>query len=159
MTQPEENRAEPDAFVIQQAQQGDKSALAQVYDAYARSIYRYHYSRTGNIPDAEDLTAQTFLAVIEALPRYRSRGHFLAWIFQIARNKAMDHFRKNHKQEALSFSLKDLGHAEPLDAIIDQQVVQRLSHLLGLLNDDVLAEKPVLPQLSQGRTLGRIRSF
>ena len=136
MTQPEENRTEPDAFVIQQAQQGGKSALAQVYDIYARSIYRYHYSRTGNILDAEDLTAQTFLAVIEALPRYRDRGHFTAWIFQIARNKAMDHFRKNHKQEALSFSLKDLTHAEPLDVIIDQQALQRLSQLLGLLEDD-----------------------
>jgi RNA polymerase sigma factor (sigma-70 family) len=36
----------------------------------------------------------------------------------------------------LSFSLKDLTHAEPLDVIIDQQTLQRLSQLLGLLETD-----------------------
>jgi len=136
MTDREENRAEPDVLVVQQAQRGDKSALAQVYDFYARAIYRYHYSRTGNLHDAEDLSAQTFLALLEALPRYQHRGHFSAWIFQIARSKAMDHFRKNHKQELLSFSPADLTHAEPLEAIIDQQVYQRLSQLLGSLDDN-----------------------
>jgi len=122
--------------VVGQAQHGDKSALGQIYDAYARPIYRYHYSRTGNTHDAEDLTAQTFVAVIEALPRYQHRGHFTAWIFQIARNKAMNHFRKNHNQESLDFSPADLTHAEPIDTVINRQAQAKLRHLLSLLDDD-----------------------
>ena len=53
--------------------QGIESALAHIYDTYAKPIYRYHHSRVSNAPDAEDLTSQTFMAVIEALPRYQHR--------------------------------------------------------------------------------------
>ncbi|MFZ5909689.1 MAG: RNA polymerase sigma factor [Chloroflexota bacterium] len=67
--------------------------MAAIYDAYARRIYRYIYSHIGNAADVEDLTSQTFLGVLEALPRYRHHGQFAAWIFQIARFKAMNHFR------------------------------------------------------------------
>ena len=58
---------------IHRALTGDESALAQIYDAYAKPIYRYHYSRVGNAADAEDLTSQTFMAVLESLPRYQHR--------------------------------------------------------------------------------------
>src|SRR5574339_1294402 len=82
---------------ILEAMRGDPSALAAVYDFYARRIYRYFYSRVENSEDADDLTAQTFLSMIEALPRYQHRGYFTAWIFQVARSKAMDFFRDHSK--------------------------------------------------------------
>jgi DNA-directed RNA polymerase specialized sigma24 family protein len=67
-------RAEVDSQAVQRALQGDKSALTQIYDSYAKPIYCYQYSRVGNVTDAEDLTVQTFLAVIESLPRYQHRA-------------------------------------------------------------------------------------
>src|SRR5512141_1339148 len=112
-------QAEMDSPIIERALQGDQSALAQIYDAYAGRIYRYHYSRAGNAPDAEDLTAQTFLAVIESLPRYQDRGNFAAWIFQIARNKAADHFRKSPAQEEISESFADPHQSAALDMIVE----------------------------------------
>ena len=94
--------------------------LAAIYDAYARRIYRYFFSRVENAAEADDLTAQTFLKVIEALPRYQHRGQFAAWIFQIARNTVMDYFRRNPSQP-----LNEDGFDLPvMDGALDQVVDQ-----------------------------------
>jgi RNA polymerase sigma-70 factor (ECF subfamily) len=66
-----------------------------LYDHYVRPVFRYLCSRIGAYDEAEDLTAQTFLEALEALPRYRDRGCFAAWLFGIARRKAADHFRRH----------------------------------------------------------------
>lgn len=124
---------ELDDSLITAAMTGSVAALAAIYDAYARRIYRYFFSRVENAAEADDLTAQTFLKVIEALPRYHHRGQFTAWIFQIARNNAMDYFRRNHSQP-LSEDGVDLPVMDSaLDQVIDQQAVTALRrHLLDL---------------------------
>src|SRR5688572_22792400 len=109
-----------DAQLIQDASLGDESALATIYNTFVKPIYRYQYSRVGNAVDAEDLTAQTFLAVIEFLPRYQHRNNFTAWIFQIARNKAMDYFRSNHHAQAeINESVQDPTQSDVLEAVIE----------------------------------------
>jgi len=125
-----------DVQTVQHALAGDQSALAQIYDAYARSIYRYHLSRVESVPDAEDLTSQTFMAVIEALPRYQHRNNFTAWIFQIARNKAMDHFRKTHSHSEINESMADPSQSEALEAVVRSESRARLKSLLHLLDED-----------------------
>jgi RNA polymerase sigma-70 factor (ECF subfamily) len=126
---------EIDDAVIERAIVGDPSALAAIYDSYARDIYRYSYSRVGNTADAEDLTAQTFMAVIEALPRYRHRGYFSAWIFQIAHSKIMDFFRK-YKRDPIEIPLDAAYSDDPLDGIIKEQSYEKVSALLKTLKDD-----------------------
>jgi RNA polymerase sigma-70 factor (ECF subfamily) len=70
-------------------------AFAILYRRYANRVYSYLLSRVGNIEDAQDLTAQTFLAALESLHTYRSEGRFSAWLLSIARHKAADHFRQH----------------------------------------------------------------
>jgi RNA polymerase sigma-70 factor (ECF subfamily) len=125
-----------DARLIQDALLGNESALATIYNTYFKSIYRYQYSRVGNVSDAEDLTAQTFLAVIEFLPRYQHRNNFTAWIFQIARNKAMDYFRSNHIQAEINESIADTAQRGVLEAVIADESQARLKSLIHVLNED-----------------------
>jgi len=128
---------ELDETLIRSAMTGSTTALAAIYDAYARRIYRYFFSRVANAAEAEDLTAETFLKVIEALPRYQHRGQFTAWIFQIARNTAMDYFRCSHNQPLSSdgFDLPVMDGA--LDQVIDQQTIAALrSHFRALEEDE-----------------------
>jgi len=133
----EPRQVEIELNTIRHALAGDEAALARIYDAYARPIYRYHYSRVGNAPDAEDLTSQTFMAVLEALPRYQHRGRFTAWIFQIARNKVMDHFRRNPgMKDVTEEAVADPLQSEALEAIYQRESKTHLKALLHLLEDD-----------------------
>jgi RNA polymerase sigma-70 factor (ECF subfamily) len=83
-----------DELALVRAAQTDTEVFAVLYDRYVQRLYHYCYHRTNNVHDAEDLTAQTFLAALEAFPRYRRDGHFAAWLFTIARNKVVDYYRR-----------------------------------------------------------------
>jgi RNA polymerase sigma-70 factor (ECF subfamily) len=124
-----------DALILE-AMKGTPTALVAVYDFYARRIYRYFYSRVENSEDADDLTAQTFLSVIEALPRYQHRGHFTAWIFQVARSKAMDFFRRDHSKVQKKADLSGIVFDETLEKVIQGQTVETLRLMIQLLDED-----------------------
>jgi len=127
---------ELDSRTIQRALDRDTSALGQIYDACARPIYRYLYSRVENAADAEDLTSQTFMAVIEALPRYRHRNHFKAWVFQIARNKLADHFRGNHPHGEMHEWVADPAQVDLLETVDRNESHAKLKSLLHSLEQE-----------------------
>lgn len=119
------------------ASQRDPAAFDQLYLTYADPVFRYLYSRVGQRQEAEDLTAQTFLAVLEALPRYRHRGHFAAWLFSIARNKVMDHFRRGRQQSSID-DIEEIPstHNLPQEQIANERVRQLNGLIMQLPKDD-----------------------
>src|SRR5512146_1797199 len=105
----------------------DPAAVSALYRRYLERVYRYLYARVGNRAEAEDLTSQVFLAVIEGLPRYRERGCFAAWLFGIARRKASDYFRQKRPQAPLDDTfLQAPSSTEPLLQAIQVEERQRL---------------------------------
>jgi len=89
---------------------GDAKAFSRLYEITAPDVYRYCYSRTRNAADAEDLLQQTFLRVVEALPRYEDRGvPFRAWLFRICRTVSID----IHRRERPHLSLDAGTHVDP----------------------------------------------
>jgi RNA polymerase sigma-70 factor (ECF subfamily) len=67
------------------AAQADPNAFADLYDRYYPIIYRFAQRHTGDAALAEDVTAETFLAALKALPNYQWRGiPFSAWLYRIA---------------------------------------------------------------------------
>lgn len=125
-----------DDALILNAVKSDENALAAVYDYYARRIHRYFYNRVENSEDAEDLTAQTFMSVIEALPRYQHRGQFTAWIFQIARSKAMDFFRRNHSHAREEANVTGKVSDDTLERVIRGQTIETLRTVIRMLGED-----------------------
>src|SRR5579864_5003923 len=80
------------------AQSGDRDALEELYLIHFDRIYSYLHVTVGNRHDAEDLTTQTFLKMLEAIGRFRwGSAPFSAWLFRIAHNLAMDHFRATRR--------------------------------------------------------------
>ena len=76
----------------------DPTVFNRLYLAHIRPIYRYIFSKVGDVKQTEDLTAQVFLEALESLPRYHHNGHFAAWLFSIARHKVADHYRSQRSE-------------------------------------------------------------
>jgi RNA polymerase sigma-70 factor (ECF subfamily) len=80
--------------LVERGQRGDRDALEELYLIHFDRIYSYLHMSVGNRHDAEDLTTQTFLKMLESIGKFRFRSApFSAWLFRIAHNLAMDHFR------------------------------------------------------------------
>jgi RNA polymerase sigma-70 factor (ECF subfamily) len=66
-----------------------------MYDCFAPRIYRFLYRRLGDAHLAEDLTSDVFLRALAALRNGTFADEDLSpWLFQIARNRLIDHFRR-----------------------------------------------------------------
>src|SRR5262245_54006767 len=85
-------------LLVEQAQKGNREALEELYLLHFDRIYSYLHMSVGNRHDAEDLTTQVFVKMLEAIGKFRWRwAPFSAWLFRIAHNLAMDHFRANKR--------------------------------------------------------------
>lgn len=84
--------------LVARAQAGDREALEELYLLHFDRIYAYLQMTVGNRHDAEDLTNQTFVKMLESIERFEWRKvPFSAWLFRIAHNLAIDHFRAGRR--------------------------------------------------------------
>ena len=113
---------DPDALLAAAAASGNRDAYALLYQRHATGVYRYMLAHVGSIADAQDLTAQTFLAGLEGIAGFAGRGKFVAWLFGIARRKAMDHFRAARR----TIPLNELEDAADPDGQPDELAEARL---------------------------------
>lgn len=118
------------------AARSDPTVFNQLYLAYIRPIYRYIYSKVGEVRQAEDLTAQVFLAALESLPRYRHDGHFAAWLFSIARHKVADHYRTRRSEIPIDLAQGAyVKKSDPLATLIQTEDTQRLTKMIHQLDE------------------------
>lgn len=89
-------------------------AFRVIYAHYFPRIYAYIAYRVGRVTDAEDLTADVFLRIVEAVDRfeYRGAGSFAAWAFSIALRQVQSFYRALHRRpEMLSLDeIPDIQH-------------------------------------------------
>ena len=97
MPEPDVNEDE----ILMRASQGDRDAFGQLYERYVGRIFNYVYYRTGNLYDAEDLTARVFQRAMNHIQKYTDRGvPFSAWLYRIAHNLVANwHRDRSRKQE------------------------------------------------------------
>jgi len=86
--------------LIERAKAGDARAFGLLYEAYLDAIYRYVYFRVSDVAEAEELTDDVFVRAWEALPDYEIQpGRFSPWLYRIAHNLVVDHYRRRTLQE------------------------------------------------------------
>ena len=114
--------------LVDRAQQGDRGALEELYLIHFDRIYSYLHMSVGNKHDAEDLTTQTFLKMLESIKRFRwQSAPFSAWLFRIAHNLAMDHFRARRRWQPEADVPEPPGSEEPSAELEAMQTIGRQS--------------------------------
>jgi RNA polymerase sigma-70 factor (ECF subfamily) len=98
----------PDPGLIERARQGDNKSIGLLFERFQQSIFRYMYYRVGERYIAEDLTSEVFVRMVRGLATYQPQeSPFQSWLFQIARNLAVDYFRKSGRSEPLNDEVRD----------------------------------------------------
>lgn len=125
------------AASVARAQKGDSKAMGELFDQYRLSVFRYLYYRTGDTQAAEDLTSEVFLRMMRALPNYQPQSApFEAWLYQIARNLAIDHHRKSASSSHLPLEENLVRHSHPFGDEYDRRLTSAtLAQALEQLGD------------------------
>ena len=130
--------------LVDRAQQGDRAALEELYLLHFDRIYSYLHMSVGNRHDAEDLTTQTFMKMLESIKRFRwQSAPFSAWLFRIAHNLAMDHFRASRRWQPEEEVPEPVGEEEPSAEAAAMQSIVRQS-MLELIEDLSQEQRQVL---------------
>lgn len=106
-----------------------------VYAEQLPRVYNFFRYRVGDGPIAEDLTAATFEKAWHSRERYREDlGAFSTWLFTIARNTAIDHFRRRRNTVSLD-KVAELRGAPGVELMVERRRdFERLSELLAALS-------------------------
>jgi RNA polymerase sigma-70 factor (ECF subfamily) len=111
--------------LIVSCQQGNAEAFGKIYERYVESIYRFIYFKTMHTETAEDLTSQTFMKALEKLGTFtEQRGSFKNWLYTIARNTVIDHFRKLHWQQPVT-DIWEVPNGQDIELACDQRELLR----------------------------------
>ena len=119
----------------------DARAFGALYDHYFPRIYNYVYFRVQDQATSDDLVSTIFMRALDRLDTYREeRGAFGVWLFRIAHNAVVDHYRSAARQAL------PLEQVEPLvsdDPPVEQRLVQQQQTLA------LLAQVARLPEREQ----------
>jgi RNA polymerase sigma-70 factor (ECF subfamily) len=139
--------------------------LLALYDGALPQVYGYLLRRCGSRPVAEDLTAETFLAAVDAVRKPDPPPMDVAWLIGVARHKLVDHWRRLAREERNLRAVDAPAEAEdPWDETLDALVAQSVLDQLGPHHQAALTlrylDDLTVPQVAAalGRTLHPGRS-
>jgi RNA polymerase sigma-70 factor, ECF subfamily len=117
----------------------DADAFAALYEAHVERIHAHVRARVGDADLADDLTAQVFLRAWQAIERYRpvDGRPFLAWLFTIANNLVVDHYRRGRRElVGIKGDPRDNGAADPERCALTEDLRHELRRALSRLKPE-----------------------
>lgn len=129
----ERGDGDSDAALVSRVREGDEEALSRLYRRYVSAIYRFVLAQVRNVPDAEDLTAETFARMLGGLESFRGDASFKNWLYQIARNAVRNHRRSVGYRRTVPLSPRIAAPVPPAEEAEDAAARQRALALLAPL--------------------------
>jgi RNA polymerase sigma-70 factor (ECF subfamily) len=135
------------------------TAVLDLYDRALPEVHGYLLSRCRDSQIAEDLTADTFLAAVHAVKRGTVPDLTVAWLITVARNKLVDHWRRQEREERKLRLVHNEGDdvTDDWDAHVDASVAHEILHGLGAHHRSALSLRYLdgLPVPEVAEALGR----
>lgn len=136
----------PFSEVIRRARSSDHQALTLLYRRFLPVVYRFILARVADVPTAEDLTSETFFAVIERISETRAHDEltFAAWALGIARNQVASYYRRQRARPTARLDMPDAaeevfaisGDGDPLNIITARERWSEVVSALNQLTED-----------------------
>jgi RNA polymerase sigma-70 factor (ECF subfamily) len=124
---------EPDPRVIRAAAAGDEAAFTVLMRAAQPHVWRFTRHLLGDDEQAADVTQETFVRVHRSLGDFRHQARFSTWLFQIARNAAVDEQRRGGRRQRLQAAIARPGPSP--DASLGAEVRAALASLSPRLRE------------------------
>ena len=109
-----------DEELMQRYVKNEEAAFEVLLSRYRHSLFGFLYRYLGRKDKAEDVFQDVFYEVIRARNQYRPQAKFSAWIFRIARNRAVDRLRRNGFREMESLDITLDPHANEGETRLDR---------------------------------------
>jgi len=104
--------------------------ILEIYNMYYLDVYRFLIVFTGNRSDAEDFTQEVFIRVLHNLSELNRISHLKAWVMSIAKNVAIDHYRKRRWLVYLSEKVlwNEITAEKEPDVMLEQDELKKYVH-------------------------------
>lgn len=130
-----------DTLLLVRLRRHDQQAFTELYDNYVAKIYRFIYFKVSSVEVAQDLTSEVFLKVWQYFTEGKQVKHLQAFVYQVARNLVIDHYRQKASQQTISTdddSVTELIDETPAVDLVVQLAsdVEKLEEALRQLKDE-----------------------
>ncbi|PIR96292.1 MAG: hypothetical protein COT92_01825 [Candidatus Doudnabacteria bacterium CG10_big_fil_rev_8_21_14_0_10_42_18] len=122
---------------VRDCQKGEYQAFGILYDAYIKKIYGFVFYRIRHKEIAEDLTSIIFTKALENMGSFNlSKAGFSTWLYRIARNTIIDHYRTNKPTDDLTAAY-DVSSAQNVEKEVDARVnLEKVQKYLAALPEE-----------------------
>jgi RNA polymerase sigma-70 factor, ECF subfamily len=121
-----------DRDLVEACRRGDRAAFTVLAKRYQRPLYNAAYRLLGNVEDANDITQDVFVRVLERLDDYDPKYRFFSWIYRIAINESINALRRKGREGPMDEAMLK-GHPGGADPESDVQNSQRLDRVQAAL--------------------------
>ncbi|WP_455806427.1 RNA polymerase sigma factor [Pseudomonas fluorescens] len=134
--------ASSDESLLARYREGDGAAFEILYARHRQGLYRFLLGLSGKPELADEVFQEAWLSLIRSSSQPQGRATFRTWLFQIARNRLIDHWRKHGARQPLHDSYDEQAHAVSDEANDPEQLLslsrdsQRLENALQSLPVD-----------------------
>ncbi|WP_332874498.1 RNA polymerase sigma factor [Pseudomonas koreensis] len=108
---PDSPTASSDETLLARYREGEGAAFEILYARHRPSLYRFLLGLSGKPELADEVFQDTWLSLIRSTSQPQGRATFRTWLFQIARNRLIDHWRKHGAHQPLHDSYDEQLHA------------------------------------------------
>ena len=145
-----------DEQLMQQYAKGDAKAFDQLYARHRGALYRYFNRQVNDAATANDLYQGAWEKIIKSRRKYRSTHPFTAWMYRIAHNHLIDHYRRLRPVDCVETDTFADDRPDPVQGIIAGEQEEQLR--AGIISLPAEQRNTLLLKLETGLKMEEIAS-